>query len=178
MNIDQLVKLTARAWSLDILAAMSDGTPGRQAQLLTTTGASRNAFAQSMAHLVSLGLVERNPGHGHPLRPEFRLTPAGQAAGQAASRVKSLLPDPTDARLIRRVWSLPILAVSKTPRHFASLRQHLHPITDRALSQSLHHLQARDWIVRDIDPDQTPLRPLYCASSTGRAMAEALEIAV
>ncbi len=29
---------------------------------------------------MALGLVIRNPGYGHPLRPEYILTPEGHAA--------------------------------------------------------------------------------------------------
>ena len=78
MDISSLVNLTSRAWALPILASLNDGIPGRQAPLLTATGASRTAFAQSIDHLISIGLLERNPGYGHPLR-RFRLTVLGKA---------------------------------------------------------------------------------------------------
>ena len=87
MDIKLLVKISARAWSLDILAQMYRGVPGRQAALLSATQAGRTAFSKSLAHLVELGLVERNPGHGHPLRPEYRLTDRGKIAAAMADRV-------------------------------------------------------------------------------------------
>ena len=74
MDINLLVKITQRAWSMNILALMHEGTAGRQATLLAKTGAGRTAFAQSLHHLIELNLVQRNPGHGHPLRPEYILT--------------------------------------------------------------------------------------------------------
>ena len=58
MDIEFLVKLTARAWSLSILARLDAGVPGRQAPLLAATGAGRTAIAQSLAHLHALGLLE------------------------------------------------------------------------------------------------------------------------
>ena len=84
MDINALVNMTSRAWGLPILAAFHDGVPGRQAPLLAATGASRTAFGQSLDHLIECGLVERNPGYGHPLRPEFRLTSAGDKAARVA----------------------------------------------------------------------------------------------
>ena len=80
MDISEIVNVASRAWALPILNCLHGGVPGRQAPLLAATGAGRTAFAQSIGHLIEIGLVERNPGHGHPLRPEFRLTEAGKAA--------------------------------------------------------------------------------------------------
>ena len=86
MDINLLVKITARAWSLSILALMHQGVPGRQAALLTRTGAGRTAFAQSLTHLIDLGLLARTSGHGHPLRPEYELTEKGKPAAASQPR--------------------------------------------------------------------------------------------
>ena len=138
MDINLLVKLTERAWSLRILTAMHEGVPGRQAMLLKETGAGRTAFAQSLAHLVALGLVERNPGHGHPLRPEFRLTAQGHAMAGVAHRIDALGLGEPGRLLLRRAWTVPVLAVSHQPRFFSQIKGDLAGITDRALSQSLN----------------------------------------
>ncbi|NRB01490.1 MAG: winged helix-turn-helix transcriptional regulator, partial [Rhodobacteraceae bacterium] len=115
MDIILLVKLSARAWSLPILAAFHRGVAGRQAPLLTATGAGRTAFAASLEHLIELGLVERNPGHGHPLRPEFRLTEKGRAAAEAAGEIYGVVSDDAGAAVLRRSWTLPILALTGAP---------------------------------------------------------------
>ena len=167
MDINSLVKITARAWSLTILARMHRGTPGRQAALLADTGASRTAFAASLAHLVELGLLERNPGHGHPIRPEYRLTKRGIEAAAIADQVKNLAPQTNETTLLRRAWTLPVLAVSATPQHFTDIKVALGPITDRALSQSLKQLQSAQWMARDINVDVAPPRTLYRAVGAG-----------
>ena len=137
--------MTSRAWALPILNSLRDGVPGRQAPLLNATGASRTAFAQSMEHLIGLGLVERNPGYGHPLRPEFRLTELGRSAAVLAHRIR-LVSQQDDQALLRRSWTLPILASLHQPRHFNEIRQTLPSITDRALSHSLKELEDRHWL--------------------------------
>jgi len=89
MDIDAFVNATSRAWAIPILSNLHAGIAGRQAPLLAATGANRTAFAQSMDHLISIGLLERNPGYGHPLRPEFRLTQPGVPAAAIAQRYKT-----------------------------------------------------------------------------------------
>lgn len=171
-----LVKVASRAWSLKILALLHGGTPGRQAALLVASGASRTAFAQSLTHLVDLGLLERNPGHGHPLRPEFRLSIRGTAIAALASRIEKVVPDPSGHALLRRAWTVPVLAVVQEPRYFSEIRTELAPISDRALSQSLKQLQARHWLRRRIEPATYPPRPLYQAANAGARIGEAIKL--
>ncbi|WP_120632828.1 winged helix-turn-helix transcriptional regulator [Ruegeria sp. EL01] len=174
MDINALVKLTSRAWSLNILDLLHAGTPGRQAPLLAATSASRTAFASSLSHLVQLGLIERNPGHGHPLRPEFRLTSIGASAAEIASSIVKTVPDGTEFGLLRKSWTVPILALTGSPHRFSAIKSDLSPITDRALSSSLHQLEAQDWIRRDIVTSGRMPFPIYKAVNTGGAINRAV----
>ncbi len=160
MDIKTVVKITAKAWSLPILSQLHVGVAGRQAPLLAATGAGRTAFAQSMDHLIEIGLLERNPGHGHPLRPEFRLTPSGVAAAKIAHQV--LLISPTDGQgLLRRAWTVPVLTSMHRFRHFGEIKRSLPKITDRALSHSLKSLETVRWIKRDVLEDFRPPKTQY-----------------
>ncbi len=174
MDINLLVKLTSRAWSLNILALMHSGVPGRQAPLLAATSASRTAFAASLDHLVRLELIERNPGHGHPLRPEFRLTPAGIRAASMASAIARAVPDDTKFSLLRKTWTVPILALTGPPHRFSAIKSELGTITDRALSSSLHQLEAQNWLRRDIETAARLPFPTYRAIRTGFAIHQAI----
>ena len=171
-----LVKLTSRAWSLKILALLHAGVPGRQAPLLAATSASRTSFASSLGHLVQLGLLERNPGHGHPLRPEFRLTGNGVEAAETASRIVKAVLDDGEFALLRRSWTVPILALTDTPQRFSDIKSDLATITDRALSTSLHQLEARDWLQRDIDTSRRVPFPTYLAVNRGIEINRAVDL--
>ena len=174
MDIKLLVKVTSRAWSLKILALMHTGTPGRQAALIAACGAGRTAFAQSLSHLVDLGLVERNPGYGHPLRPEFRLTSLGIAVAKMAARIEGAVIEPAEQILLRRTWTVPVLSVLQTPRYFGEIKRELGVVTDRALSQSLKHLQEQRWIERKVDVDFRPPRPRYLLGTIGAQIGQAV----
>ena len=166
MDIKHLVNITSRAWSVPILAALHAGVAGRQAPLITATGAGRTAFAQSMTHLIEMGLLERNPGHGHPLRPEFRLTTPGKIGAEISHQIWTLAGE-ENRDLLRKSWTLPVLAIVHTPHHFNDIQRALAPITDRALSQALKALEERNWVHREVDPEARPPRPIYSAASAG-----------
>ena len=171
MDIMTLVNITSRAWALPILAGLNDGVPGRQAPLLMATGASRTAFAQSIDHLMSTGLLERNPGHGHPLRPEFRLTPPGKVAAELASRIQRLSGD-ENQDLLRRSWTVPVLATLGRPSQFTEIKRRLMTISDRALSQSLQSMEERLWVRRSVDEAARPPKPIYSTIYTGAMISK------
>ncbi len=177
MDIKVLVKLTSRAWSLKVLALMHEGVPGRQAPLLAASGASRTAFVHSLCHLEGLGLLERNPGHGHPLRPEFRLTPVGQTLAPIAHKIEATVGDETGAILLRKMWTVPLLAVANRPKVFSELKRELNPITDRALSKSLRELNNQNWIERSVNVELHPPRPYYQVVNEGAEINHVIGLA-
>ena len=176
MDIALLVKLTSKAWSLKILALLHSGTPGRQAPLIAATKASRTSFASSLEHLVQLDLLEGNPGHGHPLRPEFRLTQKGIAVAAMANRIVEAVPDDDDFGILRRSWTVPVLAVTGAPQRFSAIKSGLGTITDRALSQSLVVLEEQDWLKREIDLSERAPFPTYHAVNVGKTINHAIDV--
>lgn len=158
---------------MPILSSMHSGVPGRQASLLTATGASRTAFAQSMEHLIEIGLLERNPGYGHPLRPEFRLTKLGRRIATVAARIDEV-SQVEDWPLLRRSWTLPVLTVLHEPSHFTDMKRQLPTITDRALSQSLKSMEAKNWVCRSVDGVARPPRSIYRTANTGGLISQVI----
>lgn len=171
MDNGVLVKLSARAWCLPILAHLAGGVPARQAPLIAATGAGRTAFGQSLQHLMDLHLLERNPGHGHPLRPEFRLTALGAPYAQMAARIMDV-PQVPETGLLKRAWTLPVLTRLSRPRPFGGIRTGLPGVTDRALSISLKKMEDAAWIARDVDVAARPPRPIYRAINQGALIGQ------
>ncbi|MGH1414580.1 MAG: winged helix-turn-helix transcriptional regulator [Pelagimonas sp.] len=170
MYIETFVNITSKAWAVPILARLHAGVAGRQAPLLASTGASRTAFAQSMDHLIKIGLLERNPGYGHPLRPEFRLTPLGIEAAAIADKVQRVSTE-DDQKLLRKSWTLPVLTSLHRPCHFNEIKRNLRTISDRALSQSLKSMEGKEWIHRSVDETARPPRSLYSSVNTGEMIS-------
>lgn len=175
MDILLLVKITQRRWSLRILALLNQEVPARQAPLLAKLdGVGRTAFAQSLRHLIDLGLLERTPGHGHPLRPEFRLTPMGKTISPMAERIEKISLSDDARSCLRHNWSLPIVAASPQPVRFSALRTTLAPITDRALSQSLGRLHAEHLIARSVYVHTRPPKTTYQITDLAVPLYEAI----
>jgi len=126
---------------------------------------------------MDLGLLERNPGHGHPLRPEYRLTAQGIAIAGVAHKIINASTRSDKPALVRKTWTVPILALTRRPLHFIEIKSGLPAITDRALSQSLTLLQDHQWLSRDVDVSRRPLRPTYYAIKTGDEISKAVNYA-
>jgi len=173
MDITHIVKLTERSWAPTILALLHNGVPARQAPLIAASGAGRSSFLNSLVYLKEAGLLEKNPGHGHPMRPEYRLTNAGKAAAEVSHRLLLATPQP-DRTLFRRRWSLPVLAALPVPRGFNAVKQSLPGITDRALSQSLRSMEDQGWLDRRINGEIRPPGTLYSGIGVGATLIQIL----
>lgn len=167
MDKTELVKLCSRSWALTALGLMADGVPGRTSPLAAAAGCGRSAMHSSVAHLVEIGLLERNPGYGHPLRSEFRLTARGETLASWAFGLNSLLVLDTDRYLIRGKWTLALISCLPQETRYGELRRQLQPVTDRALSQSLSQLTDRHWVSRHVSGERCPPSVSYRLEGAG-----------
>lgn len=150
---------------------MSATSGARVIVLINRLQVSRNALKAALTALTDLDLVERNPGYGHPLRPEYRLTTKGQSIAPAAASYTALMTDRPSGRL---KWSAPILNGLLKLNRFNALQQAL-GITPRAMTQTLKSLESDGLVSRSID-DGYPPRSHYELTRPGRVRAA--EVAV
>ena len=111
-----------------------------------------------------------------PLRPEFRLTASGTEVAAVANKINAAAPLIKESTVLRRAWTIPVLAVSNKPRFFVELKSALPSITDRALSQSIKQLQANHLLERNVDTSKYPPRPLYQARDVGHEISQACNL--
>lgn len=166
-----MVDLFHHRWAVPALAEMATrGGGGRVAELTGALGASRGGVRQAIVALEELGLVERNRGHGHPLRPEWVLTELGGVTGVEAARVLALARDWKIQDLAFRKWPLPVVyAMGETGGRFAGLRERLPGVTDRALSNALRTLGSIGLADRVVQPSRPP-RVLYHPTDRARQL--------
>ena len=175
MYIGRLVKLCEKAWALPALALIGRGTPIRIAVLASAAGTTRSSMRPSIRHLYQLGLLVDNPGHGHPLRPEAKLTAEGEYWAEFALNLEQMMHADEERRLIRLNWTLPTLRVAHTPVRFTVLRNTLEPVRDSTLSLALHRLESSGWLERQVDAELRPPQVAYLTVNRGREIADLLK---
>jgi DNA-binding HxlR family transcriptional regulator len=173
-----LVRLCHHRWTIPLVAVLGRDRGARFAALQNQLNVARPSLERVLAAADRLGLVMTNPGYGHPLRPEYLLTPFGEAIAEPCLEVyleaEQLLP----ADLAWRKWSLPVLAAlgSGGPR-FVDVQAAIGSITPRALTLAFDDLHAAGWIERVLEGDRTP-RPHYVVQRRAFALtANALSLA-
>ena len=167
-----LARLVHFRWAVPVLAELHRGHGGRFVNLSHTLGVSRESLRRTLAFLTETGLIQRNPGKGHPLRPEYLLS--NPQLGADAAVLTDLLEDlgVTDVGL--KKWSLPTLTLLVEDRRFSELRRALPTVTPRALTLTLKDLEAAGLTTRTVTATYPPTTT-YHATTPGLQLARAAQ---
>ena len=76
-KLARLAALLHHRWSVPVLAALLEGSGAKFVTLARRLDLSRDSLRRTLDVLIAQRWVMRNPGHGHPMRPEYLLTAAG-----------------------------------------------------------------------------------------------------
>ncbi len=169
MSISDLIALFHHRWSAPVLAELLRQKGSRFAALSGTLGVGRESLRRTLDSLLELGLVARNPGYGHPLRPEYVLTRHGHGVAERCSRLLAAADDD----VVLRKWSLPVLAALARPARFSELRTALPGVTPRALALALKDLQSAGLVERRVE-DAYPPTAVYAPTQTARKLQRIL----
>lgn len=167
--IEDLKLLFHLRWNVHALAALHQSGVGlRFVSLLNTLGINRDSLRSALLALRDMGLVIRNPGYGHPLRPEYVLTDRGH---RVAAACQAYLEHSEGLGILGRKWSCPILLVIlKASVRFNVIAADLN-VTPRALTQALRGLEQMALVNRHIDEGYPP-RTWYSLTGQGAQVAE------
>jgi DNA-binding HxlR family transcriptional regulator len=171
---DDLRWLVGSRWFLPLLALASREDGVRSAALAARLRISRSMLAGVLDRLLDKGWLARNPGHGHPLRPEYLLTAAGRPVGAWCERVmeERRRLGLEGAGLGR--WALPVVGLlDRRWERFSWLEARLSPVSPRSLSLALKQLLDVRLVDRRLE-DVFPPRPLYGLTNRGQRLARAM----
>lgn len=174
-----LIRLCHHGWVIPLVVHLGQDRGARFAVLQNRLGVARPTLERALSAATRLALVMPNPGYGHPLRPEYLLTPWGELLAPSCEAVTVAMSrgtmgtDQEPTRLARRKWTLPVLAsLSGGADRYSDLRRDLVGCTPRALGMSLDRLEEAGWIERHVVDDRPP-RPSYAVTDAARDVASA-----
>jgi DNA-binding HxlR family transcriptional regulator len=160
-----------RRWAVPVIAELHRSSGAKFVTLANRLGVSRDALRQTLEELIERGLVIRNPGYGHPLRPEYILTEAGAAIAPSCLSLFRTLDELKAGDVALRKWSMPIVFALRTgAKRFSELKAALPGITPRALTQSLKELRDHGLVTRLV-VDEYPPTSVYQITARSRALA-------
>ncbi len=172
-SIDDLIALSRNRWTLPLLSDTAAHRGVRFVELLHRLELPRDSLARTLEAATLAGWIKSNPGHGHPLRPEYVLTEEGQRLAPIACAIQDaqngLGLSPADMSR----WSMPLVRAIDLGNHrFNALSRTLAPATPRALSQGLRDLVSARLVVRRLVDDYPPSSH-YGLTQSGLILARA-----
>jgi DNA-binding HxlR family transcriptional regulator len=167
MSTVSLIALFHHRWAPPALALLDDREGARFVELQRKLEVGRESLRRALDALIELGYVRRNTGYGHPLRPEYVITPAGRDSADVARRASTAA---TRETLLRK-WSVPVLAELSDGRRFSELRAALPGVTPRALALALRDLEDARLVRRQVLPTRPP-STVYRATRRGGAVLD------
>lgn len=156
-QIERLMALFHHRWSATVLAELHRTGGAKFVTLVTRLGISRDSLRRTLESLIEQGWVLRNPGHGHPMRPEYILTPSGARLAPWCARICHALHVAGLEDVGFRKWSMPIvLGIRRGCRRFSELKAFLPGLTARALTLALKELHAAGLVERRVSDGYPP----------------------
>ena len=169
MTTQELIELFHHRWAAPALALLGERGGARFVELQRRLDVGRESLVRALDALVGGGLVRRNEGYGHPLRPEYVLTAKGRRAAPTATGVVGV----GDADTLLRKWSVPVLAELRDARRFSELSTALTGVTPRALALALQDLEAAGYLLRVVQATRPPSTH-YRPKARGRRVQRAI----
>lgn len=171
--LNRFITLFHRQWAVRVLVELQRSHGAKFVTLHGRLGVGRATLRATLDDLIAEGWVLRNPGHGHPMRPEYLLTAAGAHLAPCLGRLLGTVRRLDIEPIAFRKWTLPVTWVlGDAPHRFGELRRRLPGITPRALTLSLKDLEVGRLVRREVLDDYPPVtsysldrraRPVYRA---------------
>ena len=174
LTLADLGRLGRHRWIVPVLAVLAAEDGARFVTLFHRIGLPRDSLVRTLGAGLAAGWIMRNPGHGHPLRPEYLLTPEG---GRMATACRSVVAAQTALGLppesLNR-WSLPILRLlDEGVARFNALSHRIPAASPRALTMGLKAMIGHRLVDRQL-VDRFPPGADYRLSARGQHLAAAL----
>jgi DNA-binding HxlR family transcriptional regulator len=172
-SLEDLIALGRNRWLAPMLVDLASHRGARFVELLHRLDLPRDSLVRTLEAAKVVGWVMPNPGHGHPMRPEYILTEEGMRLAGAAVAIQSAQKAAGIASEALTRWSLPLMRVIDHGEHrFNGVARALPQATPRAISLGLHGLSEIQLIRRSLVEGRPPATN-YSLTETGILLARA-----
>lgn len=167
-DLSALIDLVHHRWNIPVVAEIHARSGAKFVTLANSLPIGRSALSASLHDLIALGIVTRNEGHGHPMRPEYVLTKVGEQLGVDCEELVRVVTRRRAGDIAFHKWTLPIVAaIGDQSVRFNEVRSALESASPRAVTLTIKSLLERKWIMRNIIDDYPPAAG-YQLMATGR----------
>ncbi len=171
----RLIELVHHRWNIPVVAELYRQSGAKFVTLVNGLGVSRTSLSASLNDLIEQGIVRRNTGHGHPMRPEYLLTQRGKRIGEQCAALADIVGRNDENDLAFRKWTLPLVAViGDDTRRFNEVRTELTDATPRAITLGLKSLLRHRWATRTLI-DEYPPTAGYSLMHKGRRVLRCID---
>jgi len=162
-------------WAAAVLAELDRTRGSRFVTLTNRLGISHESLRRTLTALMDDGLVARNPGYGHPLRPEYVLTARGARVAPVCGDLLADLRELGVEETGLKKWSLPVVLALGGPEscRFSALLGELPELTPRALALTLKDLATAGLVDRAVT-DGYPPASAYSLTRAGARLLPVL----
>jgi DNA-binding HxlR family transcriptional regulator len=173
LSLEELITLSRNRWAVALMADLAAHKGARFVELINRLGLPRDSLVRTLEAMKVAGWVIPNPGHGHPLRPEYILSEAGAQIAAGAGEIARAQVELGIAPGSLTRWGLPLVrAIVLGHARFNALSRILVDASPRALSQGLSSLADQSLITREL-VDARPPVSLYGLTPGGALLARA-----
>ncbi|MBI5948735.1 MAG: helix-turn-helix transcriptional regulator [Chloroflexi bacterium] len=117
----------------------------------------------------------RNPGYGHPLRPEYVLTPAGESVGRLCVELAAVVRSEGLLKVALKKWPMIVLAaVGRGAHRFGEVKAMLPGVSARSLALALKDLESEGLLERRISAGYPPA-PAYSLTAKAQRIFPVLD---
>lgn len=156
-DLSVLIDLVHHRWNIPIVAELHARSGAKFIALINSLTLGRSSLSASLRDLIDLEIVKRNPGHGHPMRPEYLLTDKGREIGADCEDLARVIERRHADDFAYQKWTLPLIAaIDDQVVRFNELRAILDDASPRAVTLGLKTLLTRQWIARNLIDDYPP----------------------
>ena len=171
----RVLALFHHRWAVPIVVELHRDGGCKFVTLANRLKVSRDSLTRTLHALMERGWVMRNPGYGHPMRPEYVLTRDGERLAPWCVRFLEVLRSLGAENTALRKWPIAVvLALREGHERFTELSAFLPGVTARALALALKALQ-EEGLVERVVSDTYPPVPRYRLTERGRRLSPLFE---